>query len=137
MMESEVEGVGLVWVDASQTRLGPYCHPPFAEDLLYYLRKIKAALDEVYPLSLEQWEDGFRRDRNVTDHIAAWVFLALVYRRCTAGRPLSHAQRLDYFKVLLACLSSPREHVFQVVQFDAITREEAEQAVKFFYSPQE
>ena len=136
MMETELIGIGRVWVDASQTRPGPYQHPPFTEDVRQYFRQIKESLDEVYPLTLEQWEDGFRRDIDATGQIALWVFMASIYQRCTAGRALSHEQRLDYFKVILACSASPREHVFHVVEFGAISREEAEQAVKLFYSPQ-
>jgi len=133
MIEAEVQGIGRVWVAASQLRdEGPYRHPPLTEDIRQYLRRIKESLDEVYPQTLEEWEDGFRKDLHAEREIAIWLHIASTYQRCTAARPLTLHQRRDYFDVIAACSSTPREHIFEVVRLRALSRKEA---VELYYSP--
>lgn len=137
MVEAEVTGVGRVWIAASQIKDdGPYRHPPFTETTRQYLRQIKSSLDEVRPMTLEEWEDGFRRDVHAEREIAIWLHIASTYRRCTEDRAMSPEQRRDYFKVVVACSVSSRERVFEIIQLSAISREQALQAVEFFYPPQ-
>ena len=64
MLLANIEGLGVAYVRSMQLKLGDYKHPPFQEGVRDFLRAIKRDLDEIYPLTLAQWEDGFRRDRN-------------------------------------------------------------------------
>ncbi len=138
MVEVKMEGIeGTVWIDARELKQGDYKHPPFPEEIRDFLRDIKSSLDEVYCLSLEQWEDGFRRDRNAEKEIALWVYLASIYRNLTTSRDLSAEQRQDYFKILVTCLNSPREHVLQVFSPGAISVEEAHDVIAQFYKTAE
>lgn len=76
MVRVRMNGVeGSVWVEAARLQKSPDRHPPFPEQGRDYLRQIKAALDEVYPLTLEAWEDGFRRDHNAEREIATWLHI--------------------------------------------------------------
>jgi hypothetical protein len=64
MVKARLEGIeGEVWIDSSHLKKNVFQHPPFDEEVRDHLHEIKSALNEVYPMSLEQWEDGFRRDR--------------------------------------------------------------------------
>src|SRR5690349_5054197 len=90
MVRITVQGMeGEFWADASKLKQSPYRHPPFSEEVRDILRNIQQALEEVYPLSLEQWEDGFRRDTNAEREIAFWQHLSRVYSRLAADRPLT------------------------------------------------
>jgi hypothetical protein len=136
MMEAVVAGIGLVWVAAANVQLGgPYRHPPFTENIRQRLRRIKASLDEVFPKSLEAWEDGFRKDHYPRQEIATWLHIATTYQRCTAMTALTPQQRRDYFQVIVTCSTSPREQVIESVQLEAISRKEAERAIELYYSP--
>jgi hypothetical protein len=136
MIEAVVAGIGLVWVAAANVQIGgPYRHPPFTENIRQRLRRIKASLDEVFPKTLEAWEDGFRKDLYPRQEIAIWLHIASTYQRCTATRALTPQQRRDYFQVIMACSTGPREQVFEVVQLAAISRQEAERAVELYYLP--
>jgi hypothetical protein len=137
MIQIRVDGIeGEVWADASQLRPSEYRHPPFTEKDRDYLRAIKQKLDEVYPLSLEEWEDGFRRDQNPEREIAIWLFVAERYAEQVEGRALDPAQKREIFRVLVSCTNSPRESVLSVTQLDALTQEEAQKVVdRFFYRP--
>ena len=72
MIQAKVEGVGLVWINSAQLKLdeGEYRHPPFSEEVRDILRQLKASLDEVIPRTVEQWEDGFRKDIHAEREIA-------------------------------------------------------------------
>lgn len=134
MIQVKIDGIeGLVWVNANDLKRSEYRHPPFCEEIRDYFREIKGSLDEFYCLSIEEWEDGFRRDNNPEKEIAIWSHLSDIYRSLTTTRDLSYDQRHDYFKILLTCLNSPREHVLNVFQPTAISIEEAKDVIAQFY----
>lgn len=133
MVECRMEGVeGTVWMDARELKQGEYQHPPFDEEVRECLREIQAAVEEFYPLSIEEWEDGFRRDKTPEREIALWLHLARTYRQLTTSRDLNAEQRRDYFGVLVTCLNSPPEHVLRVFSPNAISRGEAEEIIARF-----
>ena len=137
MVSVRMKGIeGTVWVDATRLEQNVFQHPPFSEEAREYLRQIKAALDEVYSMSLEQWEDGFRRDRTPEREIAHWLHLSQVYSRLTApddelGSTL--VQRKAVFKLLIGCGVAPKEQVLTVTEYAPLTKEEAERVVTTFF----
>jgi len=127
MVRANVLGVGVVWVDASKiSRESPYRHPAFSPEIRGLLREIKECVDEHYCRTIEDWEDGFRRDKDVEQEIAIWLRLARTYRQATEGKEMTRGQRRDYFNVLLSCVNNGREAALEVVQLSAISREEAQ-----------
>ncbi len=123
---------GTVWVDVAQLEEGDYQHPPLAIELCERIIQVRDALWEVYPQSIEEWEDGFRRDADPHLEVSIWQHIASTYEALTAARVLSLAEKQDYFNVLVACSMTPREHLFNTVSLAAISRDEAEQAVRVF-----
>lgn len=137
MVQVEMQGVeGVCWVNPSHLQQSAYQHPPFDEETRAYLRQIKAMLDEVYFQTLEQWEDGFRRDRDAEREIAIWLHIAEVYNRLTAEKDLAAGERQDVFRLLLACANNPRERVLATAGVQTLSRPEAEAVVAEFYGPQ-
>lgn len=134
MMEAEVVGVGRVWIDSKDVKPpSSVRHEPFAPELRDRIAQIKAALDEVHPMSLKEWEDGFRQDMHPEREIALWERVAAVYQRFAEDGSVSSKQRQDYFKVILGCTLSPRAAVLEVVRLEAITREQAQDAITLFF----
>ena len=134
MVEAEIEGIGRVWVDISQLRNeGPHRHPPFSEDIRRVIRGIREALHEVYPGTLTEWEDGFRRDKNFEQEVAIFFHIASIHEGCTKERPFSHSQRQEYYTFLLACSMSPKVHLPNIVKLAAVSRQDAEQVVELFF----
>jgi hypothetical protein len=134
MIEAQIQGIGRVWVSALQLSEGPFRHPPFSQEVREYLRRIKTCLDEVFPQTLEKWEDGFRRDQNAAQEIAIWLHIASVYEFFTSNKELTANERREYFHVIHACSTSPREHVLQIFNLTALSRKQAEQVIDRFYS---
>jgi hypothetical protein len=135
MAEARVDGIdGTVWVDLRELRAGEYQHPPFEETRIARLRELKSALDEVYSLSLEQWEDGFRRDTDPDNEIDLWLHLARLYRRITTDRTLAPQESKDIFRILIACLNSPREHVMHIAETSTLNDGEIQDIIAAFYA---
>ena len=129
-LQVQMEGVDHpVWVDPERLRQGQYQQPPFGPEVRAVFAQLKASLDEVYPRTIDEWEDGFRRDRNPEKEIAIWLHIAEVYETFTCGRPLSLEAKQDYLKVLLACGTMPHEHVLKRVSLPALTEDEAAAAI--------
>ncbi len=134
MIEVQVEGIeGVVWVHPSSIKQDNYKHPPFPEEIQQYLKKIKNDLDEVYPNSLEDWEDSFRKDSHPAQEIALWCHIGEVYQKLTSGKKLSVNQKMDYFRILVTCTTSTRKHIFEILQLQCLSRREAEKAIALFY----
>jgi len=122
-----------VCIDASQLHQSEPIHDPFPEEVRDLLRQLKAAIDEVYCLSLEEWEDGFRRDRNPEPEITGWLHLGETYKRPASDALLTVEQKKDVFNVLSACLCAPREKVLLIANRGALSPLEAQRIVDAFY----
>jgi len=134
MVRAHVTGIdGDCWIDPSKLKQSEYRHPPFDEEVRKYLREIKDTLDEVYSLTLDEWEDGFRRDTTAEREIAIWLHIAEKYRECTSGKQLNLAEKQDVFKIVLSCANNPRDQVLTVAGVTTLSRPEAEEIVETFY----
>ncbi len=135
MVRAQIDGVGLVWVAAKQlcTLTPPLRHPPLGEDARRRVYQIKVALDDVVNQTVDEWEDGFRREGNPEQEITIWLHMASVYKACTAGARMSRQERRDCFNVIQACATAPREHALNTVLLEAISRNDAERIIDLFY----
>jgi hypothetical protein len=124
---------GVHWVDARELTMGERHAESFPEDIRDLLRDLKAQLDEVYPMSLEQWEDGFLRDAHPEQEIALWLHVADIYSRFTGERSLSLEQRKEYFRFLATCMNSSRERVLRLYRPQLISQEEAEKVITAYF----
>ena len=67
-----------------------------------YLVKLKAAFDEHYPRTIEEWEDGFCRDLHPEQEIAIWLVMVEKYERALKRRTFTPAERNDIFRMVLS-----------------------------------
>jgi hypothetical protein len=66
------------------TTRGEYVHPAFPAEFREIFRRFERVFDPVYPQTVEQWEDGFRRDRHPWAEIATWEWWANTIERFSA-----------------------------------------------------
>ena len=135
MLLANIEGLGSAYVKSAQLKPGDYQHPPFSDDVREFLRAIKRDLDEIYPKTLEEWEDGFRRDRNPAGEIALWLRLAETYQAFVNRIPRTAEEKEDLFRLLLAGISVDRKTIFDVYKPTYISAAEAEEAVQMLVGP--
>jgi hypothetical protein len=135
MMRVKMHGVeGECWVAVDQFAVNQYCYAPFGPEARSSVQRIQVALNEVYPRSIEQWEDIFRRDANVEREIAIWLHIAHVYARLTGGQDLTGAEQQDVFRILLGCSTHHPEQVLNAAGLQVLTPIEAEAVISEFFS---
>lgn len=134
MIQARVEGSEEVhWIDAAELKMGERRRESFSEDVRDLITEIKDKLEEVYPMSLEEWEDGFLRDLNPEPEIALWLHVANIYNELTISQILNFEQKKEYFRMLGTCMNSPRERVLQLANPQLITKVEAERVIAKFF----
>ena len=132
-IQVRLEGVeGLVWVMAKDLKSREPQHPPFGQELLAYCRQIHDAFAEHRPLSLDEWEDGFRRDAHPEKEIALWLHAAEVYTAYAGSEP-SPVRRKDYYRVIVTCLTASPDSVWHALELQSLGREEAQEMIDRFY----
>lgn len=134
MIQARLEGSEEVnWIDAGELKMGERRRESFSEDVRDLIKEIKIKLNEVYPMSIEKWEDGFLRDLNPEPEITLWLHVANIYNEQTSNQNLSLEQKSEYFRVLGTCMNSPRERVLQLANPQLITKVEAERIIAKFF----
>lgn len=78
MVEAQVEGVGRVWINSAAVKLsGNFKHPQSEPELRDFIeREIQKPLAEVWPKTLAELEDNFRRDAEPEQEIGLWCRIA-------------------------------------------------------------
>jgi hypothetical protein len=132
-VRAQVDGIdGVVWLRPELLKQGEIRHPPFSEEIRDYLRRIQGAFAEHRPLTLADWEDGFRRDANPEREIALWLHAGDVYTDFARGEP-SAERRRDLYRCVVTCLTTGPDAALEVFRPETLTRVEAERVVRRFF----
>jgi hypothetical protein len=132
-VQARLEGADeVVWVLAEDLKMGELQHPPVDEETRNWIRHIHEAFVEHRPLSLDEWEDGFRRDANPEKEIAMWCHAADVYT-AFAGTESSQKRRKDYYRIIVACLTCSADSIWNVLQLEDLSRQEAGKVIDRCY----
>jgi hypothetical protein len=139
MTEADVVGVGRVWIQTKQfveqvVEHGPIIHSPLSDKLRERIKtEIMEPLLEVYPKTLDEWDDGFRRDQNAEREIAVWLVLARRYKEFSKENSLNKPQKKEAFKVMLHCTMVPnREAFWETFRPQFLKRKQVEAAIAPF-----
>lgn len=135
LVSAQVDGVeGLVWIDP--VHLEPntqYFHPPFPPAVRREIGRIAEALQEVVPMSQQEWEDGIRRDRNAKKQIFLFTCIAEAYRRMTDKSALTQVQKMDYYQAITSAARSGDSELFMATfRATAISQYEALAAAEMY-----
>ena len=79
---------------------GPIRHEQLPPSLLARVEYLRSTLEEVYPLSMAEWLDGFQRDAHPEQEVLWWERLARCYVEYTSPKELNAAQRKAAFNVI-------------------------------------
>ena len=109
-----------------------YRHPPFEGKLRESIVAIQSSFPQVYELSYEEWEDGFRKDAHLANEILIWQVIAEVFGRFAESRPLDY--RKEAFRLLLSCCSSPQSMVSEVFKREKLSTEDVEGISSSYYA---
>jgi hypothetical protein len=90
--------------DVETIRESPIRHETLPEDQFKRIRLIRAALLEVYPVTMQDWVDGFRRDLHPADEILIWEHYASVFLEVATYLKLGAARRRDLYLLLVTAM---------------------------------
>jgi len=134
---ARVHGIGVdepVWVAGDQLQPGPVQHPSFSEEVRQYIRQIQTTFAEHRPISIEEWEDGFRRDLNPASEIGLWVHAGKVYSEFAASEA-DAARRKHLYQLVICCLTAPAESIRQVLPPGPLNDAEIDAVLRKFFPP--
>src|ERR1700691_2543289 len=87
-------------IDPAKLKRSPIRHEELPLSLVARINYLRSTLHEVYPMSMEEWLDGFRRDANPESEVRWWERLTRWYRGYSDTRDLSAEQKKALFGVL-------------------------------------
>jgi hypothetical protein len=108
---------------------------PLSEDLRDLLKRLQRVFAGVYPLSLEEWEEGFRRDAYHEEEMALWPHLADVFEHFTRSRQLDQEQKQDILRVALACMNKGKDHALLTTDPRTLSRKRVREIANYFFAP--
>ncbi|MBL9216564.1 MAG: hypothetical protein JNG83_13890 [Opitutaceae bacterium] len=122
-----------VYADPSQLVPGAYRQPPFTGEAAECIRTLAAELQDVFPQSAEEWEDGFRRDLDPDREIASWLRVSAVLTALTDRFQFSPAERAECFRILVACATGERDTVRERSDPQLLSPEAYQATVALFF----
>ena len=87
-------------IDPSKLKPGPIRHEHLSLSLMARINYLRSTLQEVFPQSMDEWLDAFRRDANPEAEVKWWERLARCYRGYSDKRELSAEQKKALFSVV-------------------------------------
>ena len=128
---------GVFWAKADDVlntvKPSPPKHPSFDKKTKGDLRKIIAVLGEVYPISIEELENGLRRDQNPDIEIGLWLHLASVYESLNQDFCLDLEKKKALFQQLLQCSLSPYEQSVNVTGSECLSPDLIMELIRRYY----
>ncbi len=135
MVQARIHNLeGLFWVDPAQMKQEKYQHGDLGAGALAALAVLESQLREVHPLSVEQWQDRFRREADPEREIASWERIAETYTREASSPALNLNQKRDIFQVIIACANGDRKNALSGVTLNALAKTTASQIVERFFA---
>lgn len=132
-VQARIEGQDeLVWVNASKLEPATIKHASFDQEARSYIQQLQRIFSEHYRLSVEEWEDGFRRDSNPEREIAIWLYSSEVYEMYSANLESAEA-RAELFRCILACMNTQRDAIWDVLEIEVLDRGFAEKVIARFF----
>jgi len=88
-------------LEARGIHFGPIRHAKLSPNLVDRIRHLEEAFSEVYPISHDEWLDGFQRDRSPENEIERWEQMASAYTAFLKANKIDAPGRREAFGLLL------------------------------------
>ena len=131
MVRINLEG-NIYWADSNQLQLNDYQHAPFRGETKERIIRLQQNLKEVYYQTYEEWEDGFRRDKNPIKEISIWEHIVSIYQKFSSNVDSPEA-RYDIYQISLVCSYSEANAVLDQVELKSISKELAQSIIQEYY----
>ncbi|MEI8410919.1 MULTISPECIES: toll/interleukin-1 receptor domain-containing protein [unclassified Kribbella] len=89
----------------TEAMIAPYRHDTLPDNLIGRIRLIRAALLSVYPMTMNLWIDGFKRDAQPSSEIEIWEHIAAAFLEVFQYLPLEGDEPESIFQFILLASS--------------------------------
>lgn len=99
------------WIPVDKIVPGPICNPILSETQIQRAERLRDIFQEVFPSTVEEWLDSFKRDQRANSELSLWEHMGAVYNRyCAYGAPTLQEKK-DAFSVILARSMMPNDEI--------------------------
>jgi len=125
-VRATVVGVeGEVYIPVGEGKKSEYQHPPFDTETQKVFADFSEIFAEVLPMTVAQWEDGFRRDMHPEKEIEGWKRIAAAYLYFTEDKKMPDEARKDYFRIVLSCFNNGCSTALEVMELGRLSKARA------------
>lgn len=103
-------------IDPRVLKKAPIRHDRLPAELIRRISMIRSAMNDVYPISMEEWVEGFQRDAHPSREIRVWEFIASNYLQIKSVVDLSNSEKREVFGSLLANSTGDHEEAVEILQ---------------------
>ncbi len=100
-------------------------------ELIDRIRRLQTVFSEVYPISHQEWLDGFQRDQVPENEVAVWEQMASAYTTFLGENDLEEAARQEAFRLLLV-RSSTSSVESELSKLEQLTVDQARSLVALY-----
>jgi hypothetical protein len=132
-------GMGTVWVKAAELKQSTEVrHPPLNDEQRKCVMELQDNLRGLYDLSYEDWELGFRKDRDIDKNIAIWLFFSSRLKALMDSMILDEDEKRDLFRMMVAVMNNGKDFAINnMVYCGQIERLKSELVAKFISADRE
>ena len=120
--------------ESSPYQSGPIRHSELPPALIERIHRLEEIFAEVYPLTHEEWLDGFKRDRDPENEITIWENIASAYTQFLNSGDFGAGARNEAFRILLV-RSSTSDIESQLSDLKHLTEDQARSLVALYEAP--
>ena len=129
--------IGLVWIKASELKPNDsYYHDKLDDDQIKYIKEIRSNLQGVYDQSQEEWENGFRKDRDINKEIASWWFLSSRFSAIRQSMILDAEEVKSLFNMMLQIMNNGSNHAENGVRYAGQIEKHKYRLINDFIKPE-
>ncbi len=113
------------WIDPALLERGPIRHASLPPRLVERVTAFEPVFADVYPITHQEWLDGFQRDEHPSREIATWEQIAKALTQFTADRNPTKEVRREAFNLLLMRSTADTEDALKHTVLNYLTPAEA------------
>lgn len=124
----------IVNLDSDQIKIGEIVHDTLSADNLIKIKHIQSTFQEVYPSTLEETINNFKRDQNPDNEIAIWLDMSSAYKKYLMSKndKLDLPRKREVFKLLLSRSMMPSNEAILNAELKILDENEANKVLSFY-----
>jgi hypothetical protein len=131
MVRANVQGIeGEVFIDATKVKESQRQREPSdLDEVRPLLDQIYEIIREVYPVTPEEWLDGFLRDANPENEVRIWWIMAQAFKEYTVDITIPD-RRQDVFNLILSAFTNGPDAALATVPLRELPRQKAQEIIE-------